>query len=77
MTAGFIAQCAPLREAWNPLRLTEKKCVFLGIFVLIEELTNVMLDIAILVLPISVIQHIQLPVRQKWTLSLIFLLGGL
>ena len=77
MTAGFIVQCTPLREAWNPLRLTENKCVLLGIFVLIEELTNVMLDITILVLPISVIRNLQLPVRQRWTLSLIFLLGGL
>ena len=77
MTAGFIVQCLPLREAWNPLRLTENKCVLLGIFVLVEELTNVMLDITILVLPISMIRNLQLPVRQKWTLSLIFLLGGL
>lgn len=77
MTAGFIVQCVPLREAWNPLRLTENKCVLLGIFVLIEELTNVMLDITILMLPISMIRNLQLPLRQRWTLSLIFLLGGL
>ena len=77
MTAGFIVQCLPLREAWNPLRLKENKCVLLGIFVLVEELTNVMLDITILVLPISMIRNLQLPVRQRWTLSLIFLLGGL
>ena len=77
MTAGTVLQCLPLREAWNPLRVTEDKCTLLGIFILIEELTNFLLDISILVLPISVIRNLQLPVRQRWTLSLIFLLGGL
>ena len=77
MTTVFVVQCVPLREAWNPLRTTENKCILFGIFVLMEELTNVMLDITILLLPISVIRHLQLPVRQRWTLSLIFLFGGL
>ena len=77
MTTVFSVQCVPLREAWNPLRTMENKCILLGIFVLLEELTNVLLDVAILVLPISVIWHLRLPVRQRWTLCLMFLVGGL
>ena len=77
MSVVIVVQCIPLEEAWDPLRTTGTKCVLLGIFILAQELTNVLLDLTILILPISVIQNLQLPARQKWMLSLIFLLGGL
>ena len=77
MSAVSIAQCIPLRDAWNPLRLTEGKCVLFGLFTLFEELSDVVLNIIVLLLPIFVIRKLQLPMRQKWILSLIFLLGSL
>ena len=77
MTVVIVVQCVPLKEAWNPLRTTEDKCVLFGIFILLEELLNVTLEVTILILPIFVIRNLQLPARQRWILSLIFLLGGL
>ena len=77
MTVVSVVQCIPLWDAWNPLRLTEGKCVFFGLYTLFEELTNVVLDIVILLLPIFMIRKLHLPARQRWILSVIFLLGGL
>ena len=76
-TIVFVLQCVPLEEAWNPLRASGTKCVLFGLLVLCQELTNVLLNIVILILPISVTRNLQLPARQRWILSLIFLLGGL
>lgn len=77
MTAVSAVQCVPLRDAWNPLRLTQSRCILFGLFTLFEELTNVVLNIVVLLLPIFVIRKLQLPARQRWILSLLFLLGGL
>ena len=77
MTVVIVVQCVPLKEAWDPLRTSRTKCVLFGVFVLLQEITNVLLDIVILILPISVTRNLQLPARQRWILSLIFLLGGL
>ena len=77
MSAVSVVQCVPLKEAWNPYRLLEGKCILFGLFTLFEELTNVVLNIIVLLMPIFVIRKLQLPTRQKWILSLIFLLGGL
>lgn len=77
MSIVFVVQCVPLKEAWDPLRTAGTKCVLFGLFGLMLELTNVLLDITILILPISVIRDLQLPARDRWILSLIFLLGGL
>ena len=77
MTVAFVLQCVPLKKSWDPLRTTGTQCVLFGLLVLFQEMTNVVLDIVILVLPISVTRNLQLPARQRWILSLIFLLGGL
>ena len=77
MTFVSVVQCVPLTDAWNPLRLTEGHCVLFGLYTLFEEVTNVVLNIIVLVLPIFVIRKLQLPARQRWMLSLLFLLGGL
>ena len=77
MTVVSVVQCIPLWDAWNPLRLSQGKCVLFGLYTLFEELTNVVLDIVILVLPIFMIQKLHLPARQRWILCILFLLGGL
>ena len=77
MTFVTVVQCIPLKDAWNPLRLTEGKCVLFGLYTLFLEITNNVLNIVVLVLPIFVIRKLQLPARQRWILSLLFLLGGL
>ena len=77
ITVAFVLQCVPLKKSWDPLRTSGTQCVLFGLLVLFQEMTNVVLDIVILLLPISVTLNLQLPARQRWILSLIFLLGGL
>ena len=77
MSAASVVQCVPLNDAWNPLRLIEDKCILFGLFTLFEELTNVVLSIIVLLLPMFMIRKLHLPARQKWILSIIFSLGGL
>ena len=77
MTVAIVLQCIPVKEAWDPLRTAETKCVLFGVFVFLQELTNILLDITIILLPISVVRNLHLPARRRWALSLIFLLGGL
>ena len=53
------------------------ECIPTRVLVLSTELTNIFLDIMILSLPVREIQKLQMAVRQKVLLSLVFLFGGL
>ena len=53
------------------------KCIPTRLLVLGPELTNIFLDIMILSLPVREIQRLQMVLRQKVLLSLVFLFGGL
>ena len=77
MTIASIIQCIPLQMSWNPLRLKEGNCIAFGLYTLFEELFDVVLNIAILLLPLLMIRKLQIPVREQWVLSFIFLLGSL
>ena len=77
MTVASVLQCLPVQMSWNPSRLTEGNCILFGLYTLFEELTDVALDIVILLLPMFEIRKLQLPVRQRWILSFMFLLGSL
>lgn len=77
MTFVVIFQCHPVKAAWDPLRTSKNQCLLFGSFVLGYEASNIAIDLAILCLPIYMIRRLQLPARRKWTLSFIFLLGGL
>ena len=52
-------------------------CIDFPIYFVCIEVTNVVLDIMILCLPVQMVRHLQLPNRQKIYLSGVFLLGGL
>lgn len=74
----IIFQCSPIRAAWVfELQMTTAKCIPAGNIILGLELSNVILDILILCLPIYMIQRLQLPRSRKIIVSGIFLLGGL
>lgn len=77
MTVVIVFQCHPVEAAWDPLRRSEHQCLLFTEFVLGYELSNVILDIAILCLPIYAVRRLHLPARQKLMIILIFLLGGL
>ena len=77
MTAAIIFQCHPVEAAWDPLRTTKRQCILFGNFTLAYEVSNIVVDLAILLLPLYMIRLLHLSARQKWAISLVFLLGVL
>ena len=71
-----IWKCVPIQAAWNPL-IVQKKCYNIQRVFLITETINCVTDLAIVCLPVGMVRQLQLPVRHKVALSLVFLLGGL
>lgn len=74
-----IFQCRPISGAWDYVFQVEDKsrCIPIAGFIFGYELSNVLLDICILCLPIYMIRRLQLPTRRKISVGSIFLLGGL
>lgn len=74
----FIAfQCKPIKAAYDLRLAPTAQCFPYGSFVLGLELSNVILDVAILALPVFVVSTLHLGTRRKMLLASIFLLGGL
>ena len=71
-----IWKCVPIQAAWNPL-IAHAKCYNIQRVFLITETINCVTDLAIVCLPIGMVRQLQLPLRHKIALSLVFLLGGL
>ena len=74
-----ILQCKPVKAFWE-LELVAKgdgSCIPFGRVLLGYELTNMVIDIAILALPINVIRGLQMRTSRKVAVSCVFLLGGL
>ncbi|KAF6218804.1 hypothetical protein HO133_005347 [Letharia lupina] len=70
-----IFQCIPVEAAWiRPY--PHSKCINNNASLLGTAVTNVFLDIVILVLPMVPVWSLSLTVRQKVTLTAIFLLGA-
>lgn len=72
---GICLQCFPLRSVWDPF--VAGHCMDFNVFVLVMGLIDLLLDISILCLPMSIISRLNLSLRRKISLALIFLLGGL
>ena len=68
-----IFECTPREKIWNPL--VEGTCVNISATFIVTGAWNVLLDFAILLLPIRAIWLLQMPVRKKWQISAVFGLG--
>ncbi|MCJ1382559.1 hypothetical protein MMC17_005672 [Xylographa soralifera] len=66
--------CTPVRSFWD--FSVQGSCIFFSTFWIVICTVELVLDVAILILPIGEISHLQLSLRKKLLLSLIFLLGG-
>ena len=71
---AIIFRCNPINAAWN--LFASGKCYDFALFVVIIETFNCLQDFIIVFMPLSVIRHLQMPRRQKISITLIFLLGG-
>lgn len=74
---SLMAFKCPVNTAWDSRLALTAQCFPYGSFALGAELSNLVLDVAILAIPVCVVSSLQLGTQQKVLLASIFLLGGL
>ena len=77
----LLLQCTPVNYLWDRLYgRIEGHCISLTYakaWVLATSSLNTLADVALLVLPIPTLWHLQMPLKQKLGLIVMFLLGTL
>ncbi|KAK8058165.1 hypothetical protein PG994_008613 [Apiospora phragmitis] len=73
-----IFGCMPISDSWNVAKQAagEAKCIDKGKFYLAAVVVNVVIDFIIMLLPIPVLAPLQMPLRRKISLCLLFATGG-
>ena len=74
-TITAMLKCIPIAAAWN-LAFTGR-CYDNALFVVIAEVINLFQNIIIVIMPVGLIRRLHLPARQRISLSVVFLMGGL
>lgn len=74
---GQIFLCRPISASWHPDLIFTDRCNDVQAFWIAITSLNVLIDVAILCLPIHMVSKLQLPTRKKIVVSGIFMLGGL
>ena len=74
LTIGAIFQCKPIAAAYDPL-ISHKSCIKVRDYFVVTSILNVLIDVAILVLPLPLLWQLQLSTSRKLTLSVILTLG--
>jgi hypothetical protein len=72
---GCIFACTPIEKSWNPS--IPGYCIDDYAVELFSAIFNVSTDVAILVIPMPLVWNLNLPVRLKIGLTLVFITGGL
>ncbi|KAI0470515.1 hypothetical protein GGR56DRAFT_660659 [Xylariaceae sp. FL0804] len=75
-SVATLTNCIPLKWSWINSFADPRYCFNYNIFWMASGACEIFLDVLILTLPISVILGMRLSVKQKLTVSGIFLLGG-
>ncbi|KAK6539151.1 hypothetical protein TWF694_009395 [Orbilia ellipsospora] len=72
-----VFQCRPISGAWNlTIRLQpQTSCIDIIVFFYAATTINVLLDLALVFLPIVPIANLHLPTRKKFAVCLLFLVG--
>lgn len=75
----IILQCRPVKAFWDfeLVAKGEGSCIPFGRFLLGYELANMVIDIAIVALPINIIRGLQMRTSRKVAISCVILLGAL
>ncbi|KAM5515256.1 integral membrane protein [Fusarium oxysporum f. sp. phaseoli] len=69
-----VFRCQPVSSGWD---LTiEGKCIGMDVLVLFLVICSVVIDTFVLLLPIRIVQPLQIPTRQKISLAVLFATGG-
>ena len=74
----IVFQCTPIASQWNNLEIrNQKNCVAQKPFYYANSITDLILDIFILALPLPMVARLQLPLKQKLAVGGMLLLGVL
>ena len=76
VTTATLLNCRPLKYSWIGMSW-EEYCFNYNIFWMITGAVEVIIDTAILALPVRMVLGLQLSRKRKVSIMLIFLLGGL
>ncbi|MCJ1465320.1 hypothetical protein MMC07_003937 [Pseudocyphellaria aurata] len=68
--------CSPMSAAWDPSLLFSTHCSDIQAFLLGITISNLLLDVIILCMPLPMIWDLQLTTRRKFEVSGVFLLGS-
>ena len=69
--------CIPVYAAWDLEAKKTAKCINITQFYLSAQITNVLIDGIVLLLPLFIIIPLQVPRRQKASLLVVLATGGL
>jgi hypothetical protein len=72
VVAGFL-YCIPMRHFWDPT--VPGECFNFDNFFLVMSIVEIIIDVALLLLPLRMIANLQLNLQKKLMLSGIFALG--
>jgi hypothetical protein len=70
-----IFSCSPIAKSWD-ITITDGHCVNLPVFYIVNLSLNSITDIAVLVLPISLLWNLRMPFREKVAVGGIFMTGS-
>ena len=73
ITVTLFLVCRPLQAYWD--YTVNAKCFNIVPFVYFTNISNLITDIWIFLMPVPMIWHLQLPTKKKLLLSLIFCIG--
>jgi hypothetical protein len=71
----YIFQCVPIRSLWE--RVDSSVCINFKDVIVVFGIINIVTDWAILALPLPVVAGLKMERRTKFSISALFLLGGL
>ena len=75
---GTLLQCTPIHYGWDQLYGSmQGSCLDLKAQTIATAALNTLADVSLLVLPIPLIWNLQMPLKQRLGLCIIFLLGVL
>ena len=66
-------QCIPREKIWNPF--VTGKCINSPAELVSSGVVNILSDIILLIIPLSMISRLQMPRRKKWAVFAVFSTG--
>ena len=74
-TVAICLRCVPPRKLWNPL--IKGQCANSFAIIVAAAVPDSLLDFSLMILPISILKKLQMSMRRKINLAMIFAIGGL